>query len=189
MQYVRSKARGGRAKLGVRIGAIAALMALAACQTATVDDTLGTADEDLTAADIRGYCPRVVLREGTAILRTYTNNNDGNPDELVYQATITDVTRVCKYRNGQLLMTVAAAGRVLEGPKGTAGNLELPVRVAISQGEAVPYSQLGRINVAVQPGGAATQFIYKDEQVAVPAPQVENLQVFVGFDEGPYDTP
>jgi len=86
-------------------------------------------------------------------------------------------------------MQIAAAGRVVEGPKGTAGNLELPVRVAVRQGEDVPYSQLGKIQVAVSPNAGATQFIFKDEQVAVPAPTSQNLQIFVGFDEGPYDTP
>ena len=86
-------------------------------------------------------------------------------------------------------MTVAAAGRVVNGPKGVAGDLVLPVRVAIKQGAIVPYSQLGNVPVAVAPGAGATQFIYKDEQVVVPDSNPRSMQVFVGFDEGPYDTP
>ena len=86
-------------------------------------------------------------------------------------------------------MEVVAAGRVVEGPKGKSGSLELPVRVAIRQGEDVPYSQLGKIQVAVAPNAGATQFIFKDSQVVVPAPTQQNMQVFVGFDEGPYNTP
>ncbi|TCD13485.1 hypothetical protein [Oricola cellulosilytica] len=171
------------------VSALLGLLVLAACQTAKVDDTLGDPDAELTADDLRAYCPRPVLREGTAILRTFTRGNENNPDEIIYQATITDVTRTCRYRDGLLYMSVVAAGRVVNGPKGTTGNLELPVRVAISHGEDLPYSRLGKINVPISPGGGATQFIYKDEQVSVPAPTEPSLQVFVGFDEGPYNTP
>jgi hypothetical protein len=175
-----------------RIGVLFSLVALASCQTAKVADTLGGAkpgDETLTADDLRAYCPRVTLLEGTAILRTYTKGKKDDPDEIIYQATITDVTRSCKYEAGNLYMQVAAAGRVVFGPKGAAGSLELPVRVVVKQGENVPYSQLGKIQVAVPAGGEATQFIYKDEQVVVPAPKTPSLQVLVGFDEGPYNTP
>lgn len=184
-----------QAKQALRFGALIALLTLASCQSMNMSDAFGKkstgnpADEELTADDLRAYCPRVTLREGTAILRTYTRNNQDNPDEIIYQATITDVTRTCKYSGGLLYMQIAAAGRVVEGPKGTAGSLELPVRVAVRQGEDVPYSQLGKIQVAVAPNAGATQFIFKDEQVALPAPTSQNLQVFVGFDEGPYDTP
>ena len=82
-------------------------------------------------------------------------------------------------------MQIVAAGRVVEGPKGQSGALELPIRVAVAQGENVPYSQLGTVQVTVAPNGGATQFLFKDQQVVVPAPTAQNLQVFVGFDEGP----
>lgn len=177
-----------------RFGALLGLVALASCQTAKVNDTLGSAkpgDEGLTADDLRAYCPRVTLHEGTAILRTFTKGKKDDPNEIVYQATITDVTRACKYEGGNLYMQVAAAGRVVWGPKGAggSGSLELPIRVAIRQGDNLPYSKLGKIQVTVPPTGDAQQFIYKDEQVVIPAPTAPTLQVLTGFDEGPYNTP
>ena len=187
--------RNVRANRVMRFGALVALLTLASCQSANLGDAFGrktaanSADEQLTGADLRAYCPRIHLREGTAILRTYTKGKDGDPAEIIYQATITDVTRTCRYEGGLLYMQIVAAGRVVEGPKGKAGNIQLPVRVAIRQGEELPYSQLGRLDVAVAPNAGATQFIFKDDQIAIPAPRAQNLQVFVGFDEGPYDTP
>lgn len=184
-----------RANRIMRFGALAALLALASCQSANLGDAFGrkpagnSADEQLTAADLRAYCPRIQLREGTAILRTYTKGNDGDAGEIIYLATITDATRTCRYEGGLLYMQVVAAGRVVEGPKGKAGTIQLPIRVAIREGENVPYSRLGRIEVAVAPNAGATQFIFKDEQIAITAPTAQNMQVFVGFDEGPYDTP
>lgn len=179
---------------GSRLRGLAALLtvfAVAGCQMmGGAGNVLEVSpDEAFTEADLRAYCPRATLLDGTAILRTYTDGNDGNPDEVVYQATITDVTRSCRYRNGQLFMQVAAAGRVVNGPQGQQGSLNLPVRIAVRQGEDLPYSQLGRIDVAMNQGAGATQFIFKDEQIVLAEPSVRNLQVLVGFDEGPYDTP
>lgn len=179
---------------GASVLALAALTVLAACQTGenagdvlTLDGAGG--EEVITAADLRAYCPPIILREGTAFFRQYTDGNDGNADELIYQASIADVTRSCKYRNGQLLMTVAAAGRVVAGPKGGAQTVELPIRVAITAGEANPYSQLDRLSVSLTPSAGASQFLFNNDQIAIPEPAERNLTVFVGFDPGPYDTP
>jgi hypothetical protein len=179
----------GTARTIRSLAALGMLAVLAACQSGGTSDVLDVSNNEdtFTEADLRAYCPRVTLLEGTAYLRTYTSGNDGNPDEVVHQAVISDVTRTCRYRNGQLFMTVAAAGRVVNGPKGAPGSLNLPVRVAIRAGDNLPYSQLGRIDVAM--GGGATQFIYRDDQIVLPEPEIRNLQVIVGFDEGPYDTP
>lgn len=164
-------------------------LALASCQTATTQDTLDVAEDPVTEDDLRAYCPRVTLNEGTAYFRTYTNGNEDNPDEVVYQALISDVTRSCKYRNGQLFIQVAAAGRVVNGPKGTGGSVTMPIRVAVKSGDALPYSRLGNFEVAVTPGAGASQYIYKDDQIVIPEPTARNVQILVGFDEGPYDTP
>lgn len=175
----------------LKAGAFALMaIALTACQTASTQDTLGSAvEEKVTEADLRAYCPRVQLNEGTAFFQTYTNGNEDNPDEVIYQASISDVTRTCRYRNGQLFITVAAAGRVVNGPKGTGGNITMPIRVAVKEGDQLPYSRLGQFEVAVTPGAGASQFIYKDDQIILPEPAIRNIQILVGYDEGPYNTP
>lgn len=162
------------------------LLALAACQTG---ETLDVAAEDvITEADLRAYCPQIILREGTAFFNTYTAGNDGDASEVIYQASIKDQTRTCKYRNGQLFMTVAVAGRVVAGPQGAAGEVSLPIRVAIVQGGNPVYSELGRLPVSVQPTAGATQFLYTNDQIVLPEPAERNLVIYIGFDEGPYDT-
>lgn len=180
------------AKSFARIGTFGlAMIALAACQTASTQDTLQSAaeEEKVTEADLRAYCPRVQLNEGTAFFTTYTKGNDDNPDEIIYQASISDVTRTCRYRDGQLFITVAAAGRVVNGPKSTGGNITMPIRVAVKEGEGLPYSRLGQFDVPVTPGAGATQFIYKDDQIVLPEPAIRNIQILIGYDEGPYNTP
>ncbi len=175
----------------LKVGAFAlTALALVGCQTSSTEDTLGSAaEEKVTVADLRAYCPRVQLNEGTAFFQTYTKGNEDIAEELIYQASISDVTRTCRYRDGQLFITVAAAGRVVNGPQGTGGNITMPIRVAVKEGDQLPYSRLGKFDVSVTPGAGASQFIYKDDQIVLPEPAIRNIQILVGYDEGPYNTP
>ncbi|MEM0899215.1 MAG: hypothetical protein AAGI92_04630 [Pseudomonadota bacterium] len=161
---------------------------LASCQS--TEDTLAVAPEEvITEADLRAYCPPVVLRDGTASYRTYANDNETDPNSVVYQASIKEQTRDCRYRNGQLLMTVAVAGRVVPGPQGSAGTVNLPIRVAITEGSATAYSNLDQYPVNVEPTAGASQFLYRNDSIVLPEPADRNMVIYIGFDEGPYDTP
>jgi hypothetical protein len=84
-----------------------------------------------------------------------------------------------------LTMNVAAAGRVVPGPLAKAGTVTMPIRVAVTLGDQVLYSQLHQHKVQVADTSTATQFVFNDPNVSVPAPSAKNYQVFVGYDEGP----
>ncbi len=146
-------------------------------------------DDRISQVDLRAYCPRVRLREGTAYYNTYKKVRRGeeekNPDNIIYQASISDVTRSCRYEDGLLNMTVAVAGRVVPGPQGTAGAVTMPIRVVVLRGEEVLYSQLHQYQVAIDSPTGATQFVFSDPAVSLPAPDAANILVFAGYDEGP----
>lgn len=181
------------------VGAISISAFLVACQStdqadgSAVDLGLGgednTTNETITDVELRAFCPRVLLREGTAYFNTYTKGNDENPDELIYQANLGDVTRACTFANGMMNITVTAAGRVVSGPKGASGSITMPIRVAVVDGSGVIFSELRRMNVAINSGVGAQQFLFQDSQVSIPQPKDRSVQIFLGFDEGPYDTP
>ena len=136
------------------------------------------------ASELLAYCPKVQLREGTAFFNTYAKGGDGDKEKIIYQASLTDVTRSCARSNGTLTMDVAVAGRVVPGPLGAAGNVTMPIRIVVLRGTEVLYSQLHKYQVAIGATGA-TQFVFNDKNVSVPDPAQPNLQVFAGFDEGP----
>ena len=182
---------------------------LAGCNTTGDNGVLGSATkpnasgshndpqnptQNTRLANVRGpltdYCPTASLREGTAIYRIYRNKKKrDNPEELRYQASIVRVSRSCVYEQGQLLMKIGVAGRIVTGPSGKPGSFKLPLRIAIkSQGELV-YSKLHKIDGTVAPGSATGKFIYVDEEISFLAPTSRNVRVNVGFDEGPYKTP
>ena len=143
----------------------------------------------ITDVELRAYCPRVELRDGTAFYNTYERGKQDEADSIIYQASLAEVTRSCNYGSGALQMTVAAAGRVVPGPKSRSGNINMPIRVAVVQGETVLYSKLHKYPVQISDGVGATQFVFNDTEIVIPAPQSRNVTVFIGYDEGPYDTP
>lgn len=180
-----------------RVAALGFILAVAGCQSSDSGNVLNVAadkpkqeeQERISAAELRAYCPRVTLRSGTAYYNTYAKGGQDDPSKLLYQASITDVTRSCAYGDGTVTMTVAAAGKVVPGPAGQGGTVTMPIRIAAVRGEEVLYSQLHKYAVQIAAGAGATQFVFTDPAAVIPTPTARNIEVFVGFDEGPYDTP
>ena len=143
-----------------------------------------------TRTALSDYCPAVRLRAGTENYRTYPKGADKeNQDNIEYQATITSVARECRYEGQQLFIKVGARGRVITGPKGSSGQVNVPIRVAVTRGDETIYSKLHRPLNTIPSGRSYTQFTFVDDQVIIPAPKALNLRVLLGFDEGPYNTP
>ncbi len=142
------------------------------------------ADNRITQDEVRAYCPAVSLREGTAFFDYYGKRAEKVPENLIYQASIEDATRSCTYSGDTITMNVAVAGKVVPGPKGSAGDITMPIRVAVLQGGNLVYSQLHHYTATVSPTGA-TQFIFNDPAVVVKGPIQRDIIVYVGYDEGP----
>lgn len=168
------------ARVTVLLGAAALV---SACASTAKDDAPLVPPPGMRTAAFEGtipdYCPKVSLREGTAILRK------GEAAALQYVASITSTTRDCRVVNGEMRMKIGISGRVVPGPAAKAGEIGLPIRIAVLAGTDVLYSQVGSPSVTLQPGGAAVQFVYVDQSVSIPEPTEKNLVIFAGFDEGP----
>ncbi|WP_200911708.1 hypothetical protein [Mesorhizobium sp. 1M-11] len=155
------------------------------------------------ASDLRAYCPKVTLREGTAVYNTYgkagakpkapkdqdpalaTDTAQDDSARLSYQASIGDVTRDCNRDNGMLNMKIAVAGRIVPGPTAVPGTVTLPIRVAVVEGDKVLYSQIYQHKVQISDTSTATQFVLNDSNISIPQPSAATYQAFAGFDEGP----
>lgn len=169
---------------------------LAACQTGgapggsnTRDNSAQADSEPIRESELRAYCPPVRLREGTAFFRTYEGNARDDPARLVYQASISDATRACDYRENTTVMTVALAGKVVPGPRGRAGTITMPIRVVAVRGDEVVYSKLFKHAVSIPEVSGATQFLFTDPNVVIPGGVDRNVELIVGYDEGPEGSP
>jgi hypothetical protein len=175
------------------------ILAVAGCQSDDAGGVLGTAGKDgpeggtaakppegkVLQSELVAYCPQIILREGTAYFSTYERGGDGDPNKVIYQASIATVTRSCSRAGGMLTIDVAAAGRVVPGPLGKPGRIAMPIRVVVVGGSEVLYTKLHKFEVDIASIESATQFVFSDPNATVPNPTANNLQVFVGFDEGP----
>lgn len=184
-----------------KILALTGLLALAAgCNSSTgtkPSEALDVSNESQApsgtelAQDPRAYCPKTVLRAGTETYRIFPKgvkrDDPGALAKLRFQATITQVSRECNYQPNRLNMRVGVAGRVINGPTGETGTIEMPVRIAVTRGDEVLYSRLHQIPATIPEGGGNTTFRFVDNFVDVPIPDKPNLLVYVGYDEGPYD--
>jgi hypothetical protein len=185
----------GKMRIAAGAASIGALVALAGCQSGgALDLGLGgwgsqkaqpaaPPSGTVTADELRAYCPRVTLRSGTAFYSTYERGGDGDKNKIVYQASLTDVTRSCEYSGGMLNMAVATAGRVVPGPVARDGTITMPIRIAVVRGEEVLYSRLHQYQTSIAALSPATQFVFKDPDVSIPVPTARNIEIFVGFDE------
>lgn len=170
------------------LAVVLAGLALAGCQSNDTAGALGLGggqqQEKITPEELRAFCPRVTLRDGTAYFNTYEKGGQDDPNKVIYQASISDVTRACTYGPGTMTINVAVAGRVVNGPVGKPGTITMPIRVAVMRGEEVLYSQIHQYQVNVAATGA-TQFVFNDPNVSIAATNDRNVQIFAGYDEGP----
>lgn len=141
---------------------------------------------------VQGDCPRIVLRDGTAYHDVYAAGAktapDGSKDQskLMYQASIADTTRQCRIDGQNMIVTVQVAGRLTLGQAGAKGNAKLPIRVAVTDGTKVLYSELTQFDTPLPVNEPASQFLFTKNDVVIPA-GAGTSTVYVGFDNGPAD--
>jgi hypothetical protein len=175
------------------VGFACFIAAVAGCQSddagSVLDPGTGGGDKPpegkILQSELRAYCPVVTLREGTAFHSTYEKKGEEDPTKLIYQSSISAVTRKCTYGAGTITMDVAVAGKVVPGPLAKDGTVVMPIRIAVMRGEEVLYSNVAKFEVTVSKGAGATQFIYNDPNVTFPTPEPRTVQVFAGYDDGP----
>jgi len=168
------------------------MLAVAGCQSGDSASVLSLGpqqdpkpqQEKVLASSLLAYCPKVTLRDGTAYFNTYAKGGQDDRTKIIYQASISDVTRDCSRANGTLNMKVAVAGKVVPGPLGKPGDITMPIRIVVMRGTEVLYSKLHQYKIHISDMTAATQFVFNDPAIAVPEPTAANYQVFAGFDEG-----
>ncbi|MEM8664971.1 MAG: hypothetical protein AAGF49_12730 [Pseudomonadota bacterium] len=121
-------------------------------------------------------CPEVSVQPETESLRR--DAGSGEASQLRWQASITETARECQPAEGGTKVRVGIAGRVIEGPAGFSGAVELPVRVAVRENGEITYSRLHTVRVERE--GASQAWAFVDEQVVVD--DVNRSEIVVGFD-------
>ena len=136
-------------------------------------------------------CPLIDIRQGAGTLTIPLPPPDGSNDamSLKYQGTFTRAARDCKVVNGQLVMKIGVQGRVIVGPAGGPGQIEVPLRLAVVDqtpaGSKTILTKLVLIPVMVTSDDAGALFTHIEDNFAFPLPssaELDNYLVYIGFD-------
>ena len=136
-------------------------------------------------------CPGIEVRTGAATLMIGSKPGQGEPSalDLRYQATIVRTARECHVNSGMMTMKIGIEGRVITGPAGGPGTIDVPIRIAVVQEGVNPktvFSKFGSEQVTVAGAVDRVPFVHIDSDIVFPLPQplavIDAYVVYVGFD-------
>jgi hypothetical protein len=133
-------------------------------------------------------CPLIDIREGASTLTIPPPNGENNAMALKYQGTFIRAARECAVVNGQMSMRIGVQGRIVVGPAGGPGQVEVPLRLAVVSnalaGAKTITTKLIRIPLQVASVDGAT-FTHIEDAMTFPLPtdgSLDTYVVYIGFD-------
>jgi hypothetical protein len=133
-------------------------------------------------------CPPVDIRTGASTYSVGDKGGEPTPTTLRYQATIAQTARECAVLGAAMTIKVGIQGRIILGPTGGPGQIEVPIRVALVQEGVEPktiWTKFYRVPVTIAPGQTNVPFVHVEEDMTFPTPKPADLDayvVYVGFD-------
>lgn len=128
-------------------------------------------------------CPKVTIRTGAATWQVQAREGG-----LRYQGTIGQLARECSISGATMAVKVGIEGRVLLGEKGTAGALEVPIRIAVVQEGPSPKTIATKFFVLpleIPQGQPSSTFAVVEDQLTFPLVKpadIERYVIYVGYD-------
>ncbi|HEY1475710.1 MAG TPA: hypothetical protein VGF53_16665 [Pseudolabrys sp.] len=135
-------------------------------------------------------CPEIRIRTGASTLMIGSKPGvEPSALELRYQGSIIRTARECHVNAGIMSMKVGIEGRVITGPAGGPGTVDVPLRIAIVQEGVTPKaiaSRFGRETATLDGSVDRVIFTHIESDITFPLPQplaqLDAYVVYVGFD-------
>lgn len=133
-------------------------------------------------------CPTIDIRQGASTVQV---NATGGADAgtLRYQLTFTRAARECAVTGETMSIKVGVQGRIILGPAGAAGPVEVPLRLAVVREGVEPktiWTKFYKVPAVIQPGETGTLFTYVEEGLSFPTPsraEIDSYVIYIGFDQ------
>ena len=77
-------------------------------------------------------CPQFAVWPSTQTLTVYEPGHDGDGLSIVHRGEITQTARECQVQGGHVSIKYGFSGRILLGPRGSAGHVSLPVNIVLT---------------------------------------------------------
>jgi hypothetical protein len=131
-------------------------------------------------------CPTVTVRTGASAWQVMASGTGAN--NVRYQGSLGQIARECTILGATMTMRVGIEGRILVGPKGGPGGVNVPLRIALVQEGPQPkpiWSKFYMVPVTVPQGASQAIFSQVEDDLTFAMPPSKNLDnyiVYVGFD-------
>jgi hypothetical protein len=139
-------------------------------------------------------CPYIDIREGASTLTVNAGGDYAGSENsamaLKYQGTFVRAARQCSVVAGQMTIKVGVEGRVILGPAGGPGQVDVPLRIAVVDespaGSKPVVTKLIHIPVMVQSATDNPTFAYVEDGLIFPLPPsstaLARYIIYIGFD-------
>jgi hypothetical protein len=154
-----------------------------------------TSQQSVTGTTQEIDCPLINIRSGASTLTigaTSSSAGDANSTNngamaVRYQGTFVRAARECALVGGNVVMKIGVEGRIIVGPAGGPGQVDVPLRIAVVEETTARtkpiVTQLIRIPVTVASATENPTFTHIEEGVTFPMPaNLDNYIVYIGFD-------
>src|SRR5258707_13764792 len=134
-------------------------------------------------------CPIIDIRQGASTVQVNATGAGADAGTLRYQMTFTRAARECAVAGPAMSIKVGVQGRIILGPAGIAGPVEVPLRVAVVREGVEPktiWTKFYKVPAALQPGESSTLCTYVEGGLSFPTPSRDELAsyvIYVGFDQ------
>src|SRR5262249_43870483 len=134
-------------------------------------------------------CPGVDIRTGASTLNIAAKTGEATAADLRYQVSFGQTARECSVQGAALNVKAGVQGRVILGPMGGPGQVDIPLRYAVVREGVQPktiVTKFKRIPVIVAPEQTHVQFVDIEEGLTFPMPpgsELDSYVIYVGFDE------
>jgi hypothetical protein len=152
-----------------------------------------TSQQSVTGTTQEIDCPLINIRQGASTLTigatgsTASDSTNNGAMAVKYQGTFVRAARECALVSGNVVMKIGVEGRIIIGPSGGPGQVDVPLRIAVVE-ETTAHTkpivtQLIRIPVTVASATENPIFTHIEEGVTFPMPaNLDNYVVYIGFD-------
>ena len=153
--------------------------------------TAGLSNAEISAANNDTPCPEIKVRTGAATLMIGDKPGEGEPSpmDVRYQGSIVRTARECHLNSGLLTIKVGVEGRVITGPAGGPGTVNVPLRIAVVHETLNPTTVVTKftiIPVTVNNAVDRVTFTHVEPDLTFPLPRpasaIDSYVIYVGFD-------
>jgi hypothetical protein len=153
-----------------------------------------TSQQSVAGAAQEIDCPLINIRQGASTLtigptasNSDTDSTNNGAMAVKYQGSFVRAARECALIGGNVVMKIGVQGRIIVGPSGGPGEVNVPLRVAVvdeTPNKTKPIvTRFVQVPVTVASATDNPTFTHIEDGVSFPMPNdLDNYVVYIGFD-------